>query len=259
MESPRQRASPRLRAAVLEALGVSITRTSLPYSRATSAVRSVQPLHTTTISSSLGRDSRHQRVEATTENVLLVVRRDDDGDRHARTHSVMRRGRPASDARRHVRRTRRLRRTVRAAHAGNRGPEPRRPAAMAPNAVPQSRDKARGVASDEGQYPPMGGMVPWRGRRQEQHAYSPPPISRHACGDRYHACDRKSDGSCRRFGAAGRGAPDAVSSVEVTATDGSSVTIAWPASRDTDVVGYGVYLNGARVGTQTPRPGEALA
>ena len=42
------------------------------------------------------------------------------------------------------------------------------------------------------------------------------------------------------------------SSVEVTATDGSSVTIAWPPSRDSDVVGYGVYLNGAQVGTQTP-------
>ncbi len=52
-------------------------------------------------------------------------------------------------------------------------------------------------------------------------------------------------------GSAGRGAPDAVSSVEVTATDSSSVTIAWPASRDNDVVGYGVYVNGARVGTQT--------
>ena len=48
------------------------------------------------------------------------------------------------------------------------------------------------------------------------------------------------------------GSPDAVSSVEVTATDGSSVTIAWPALRDNDVVGYGVYLNGAQVGTQTP-------
>ncbi len=49
-----------------------------------------------------------------------------------------------------------------------------------------------------------------------------------------------------------RGAPDAVSSVEVTATDGSSVTIAWPASRDNDVAGYGVYVNGAQAGTQTP-------
>ncbi len=46
---------------------------------------------------------------------------------------------------------------------------------------------------------------------------------------------------------------EAVGSVEVTATDGSSVTIAWPPSRDSDsVVGYGVYLNGAQVGTQTP-------
>ena len=49
-----------------------------------------------------------------------------------------------------------------------------------------------------------------------------------------------------------RGAPDAVSSVEVTATDGSSVTIAWPASRDNDVAGYGVYVNGTQAGTQTP-------
>jgi chitodextrinase len=47
----------------------------------------------------------------------------------------------------------------------------------------------------------------------------------------------------------GRGAPDPVRSVEVTATDGSSVTIAWPPSRDRDVVGYTVYANGARVGT----------
>ena len=50
----------------------------------------------------------------------------------------------------------------------------------------------------------------------------------------------------------GRGAPDAVSSVEVTAADSSSVTIAWPALRDNDVAGYAVYVNGAQVGTQTP-------
>ena len=50
----------------------------------------------------------------------------------------------------------------------------------------------------------------------------------------------------------GRGAPDAVSSVEVTAADSSSVTIAWPALRDNDVTGYAVYVNGAQVGTQTP-------
>ena len=56
-------------------------------------------------------------------------------------------------------------------------------------------------------------------------------------------------GSCRRFEP---GAPQAVDSVEVTATDGSSVTIAWPPSRNSDsVVGYGVYLNGTQVGTQT--------
>ena len=48
-------------------------------------------------------------------------------------------------------------------------------------------------------------------------------------------------------------APQAVDSVEVTATDGSSVTIGWPPSRNSDsVVGYGVYVNGAQVGTQTP-------
>ena len=48
------------------------------------------------------------------------------------------------------------------------------------------------------------------------------------------------------------GAPQAVRSVEVTAADSSSVTIAWPPSRDNDVAGYGVYVNGARVGTETP-------
>ena len=59
-------------------------------------------------------------------------------------------------------------------------------------------------------------------------------------------------GSQTGLAAGGRGAPDAVSSVEVTATDGSSVTIAWPPSRERDVARYGVYLNGAQVGTQTP-------
>ena len=47
------------------------------------------------------------------------------------------------------------------------------------------------------------------------------------------------------------GSPEAVRSVEVTATDGSSVTIAWPPSREM-LVGYGVYVNGDRVGTETP-------
>ena len=51
---------------------------------------------------------------------------------------------------------------------------------------------------------------------------------------------------------ADRGAPDPVSSLEVTAADSSSVTIAWPPSRDNDVSGYTVYLDGDRVGTQTP-------
>src|ERR1044072_1654592 len=47
-------------------------------------------------------------------------------------------------------------------------------------------------------------------------------------------------------------APAPVVSVEVLATDGSSVTVGWPASRSRDsVVAYGVYVNGARVGTQT--------
>ncbi len=50
----------------------------------------------------------------------------------------------------------------------------------------------------------------------------------------------------------GRSAPDPVSSVDVSATDSSSVTITWPASRDNDVAGYTVYTNGARVGMQTP-------
>jgi chitodextrinase len=50
----------------------------------------------------------------------------------------------------------------------------------------------------------------------------------------------------------GRGAPDLVSSVEVTATDSSSVTVAWPPSRDNSVAGYTVYLNSVRVGTEAP-------
>jgi chitodextrinase len=49
-----------------------------------------------------------------------------------------------------------------------------------------------------------------------------------------------------------RDAPDPVRSVEVTATDGSSVTIAWPALRDRNVAGYTVSLNGARVADLTP-------
>src|SRR6187551_2149688 len=50
----------------------------------------------------------------------------------------------------------------------------------------------------------------------------------------------------------GRGAPDPVSSLEVTATAGSSVTIAWSPSRDNSVTGYTVYLNSVPVGTETP-------
>ena len=48
-------------------------------------------------------------------------------------------------------------------------------------------------------------------------------------------------------------APDPIPAVEVTATDASSVTIAWPpSSRDDRVVGYAIYVNGARVGLETP-------
>ncbi len=50
-----------------------------------------------------------------------------------------------------------------------------------------------------------------------------------------------------------RVAPDPIPAVEVTATDGSSVTIAWPpSSRDDRVVGYAIYVNGTRVGLETP-------
>ena len=59
-------------------------------------------------------------------------------------------------------------------------------------------------------------------------------------------------GSQTGFAAGSSQAPQAVASVEVTATDGSSVTIAWPPSRNSDsVVAYGVYVNGSQVGTQT--------
>ena len=46
-------------------------------------------------------------------------------------------------------------------------------------------------------------------------------------------------GLAARSAQSDRRAPEAVRSVEVTATDGSSVTIAWPPSRDNDVVRYG--------------------
>src|SRR4029079_654971 len=50
-----------------------------------------------------------------------------------------------------------------------------------------------------------------------------------------------------------RVAPDPIPAVEVTATDGSSVTLAWPpSSRDDRVVGYAIYVNGDRVGLETP-------
>ena len=43
-----------------------------------------------------------------------------------------------------------------------------------------------------------------------------------------------------------------VTSIEVTATDASSVTISWPPVRDRDVVGYGIYINGTQVGKEIP-------
>ena len=46
--------------------------------------------------------------------------------------------------------------------------------------------------------------------------------------------------------------PHAVPAVEVSAADGSSVTIEWPPSRDNSgVVGYAVYVDGAQVATVT--------
>ena len=48
-------------------------------------------------------------------------------------------------------------------------------------------------------------------------------------------------------------APAAVSEVAVSAADASSVTIEWPPSRDSSrVAGYGVFVDGAQVGTLTP-------
>src|SRR5262249_9412084 len=47
--------------------------------------------------------------------------------------------------------------------------------------------------------------------------------------------------------------PRAVSSVEVTAADASSVTVEWPPNRfQWKVAGYGVYVDGAKVATVTP-------
>ena len=81
---------------------------------------------------------------------------------------------------------------------------------------------------------PNGGKGRWRGRRQEQHADSPPPVSSHlvavlatlALGSQVGLAAQSSqnDRKLRRL----------VGSVEVTATDGSSVTIAWEPSRDNE-------------------------
>ena len=47
-----------------------------------------------------------------------------------------------------------------------------------------------------------------------------------------------------------------VSSLEVTAADASSVTIEWPPSRfEWKVAGYGIYVDGAKVGTVRRRTG----
>src|SRR5262245_24417432 len=51
----------------------------------------------------------------------------------------------------------------------------------------------------------------------------------------------------------GQVAPAAVSTVEVSAADASSVTVEWPPSGDSwKVAGYGVFVDGAQVGTVTP-------
>ena len=48
-------------------------------------------------------------------------------------------------------------------------------------------------------------------------------------------------------------APPAVSEVEVAAADASSVTVVWPPSRDNwKVAGYGVFVDGVKVGSVTP-------
>ena len=48
-------------------------------------------------------------------------------------------------------------------------------------------------------------------------------------------------------------APPAVSEVEVAAADASSVTVVWPPSRDNwKVAGYGVFVDGTKVGTVKP-------
>jgi chitodextrinase len=64
-------------------------------------------------------------------------------------------------------------------------------------------------------------------------------------------------GSQTSFAASSNGkdrvGPAAVAAVEVSAADASSVTIEWPPSRENGgVVGYGVFVDGARVATVTP-------
>ena len=50
-----------------------------------------------------------------------------------------------------------------------------------------------------------------------------------------------------------RSDPRAITSLEVTAADASSVTVEWPPSRfEWKVAGYGVYVGGAKVATVTP-------
>ena len=102
---------------------------------------------------------------------------------------------------------------------------------------------------------PQWGTSPWRGGRQGQHAYSPPPISRARLSRIVTSRSLiawNSDWSCRTFVPERQRRSEASAPSRCTATEGSSVTIVWPPSRDTRVVGYGVHVNGAQVGTQTP-------
>ena len=98
-------------------------------------------------------------------------------------------------------------------------------------------------------YPQLGGEGLWCGRRQDTAcSYAAARQSRPLSL----SLQRLQLGSQVGLAAGSAQKPQPVGSVEVTATDGSSVTIAWPPSRDDSVVGYGVYVNGAQVGTETP-------
>ena len=80
--------SPALSAADLDATGSSSTMASGHAARARAAVSSVQPLHTTTTSTSPGTRTGEERVETTLDHRRLVVRRDDHRDRRT-AHPVI--------------------------------------------------------------------------------------------------------------------------------------------------------------------------